>query len=286
MKQGVGTNAQFSFSRFRQLVALHWTGNKRLYLLALPAIAGLLAAWFSFLLVMDRYSPLDDGIQALTYYWGLMLIGCLYSSTIFAEFGSKAQGIAWLGLPASALEKQLCGTLFSAILCFVGYSLVFYVVDIPMVKIGNELIMAQHRIWPGGYPVLPNPVWNLTTGLPGDNPDHSFHIVFIWYVMLQAVFALGSVYFSRYAFVKTVIAVVLFLLGFLVLEKLCMTTIVAHGWSRYNFANDWIIDANTLHIRSVRLPLWIIAPLAILLVIGIPTVFWVATYLRIKEKQV
>src|SRR6202012_4286463 len=101
MKQGTETN--FSFSRFSKLVALHWAGNKRLYLLALPAIAGMLTVWYGFLLVMDRYSPLDDGLQALTYYWGLALIGCLYSSTIFAEFGSKAQGIAWLGLPASAL---------------------------------------------------------------------------------------------------------------------------------------------------------------------------------------
>jgi hypothetical protein len=286
MKQGSHTNAHFSFPRFRHLVALHWSGNKRLYLLALPAIGGLLAAWDTFLLVMDRYSPLDDGIQAFTYYWGMALIGCLYSSTIFAAFGSKAQGIAWLGLPASALEKLLCGILFSAILCFAGYTLVFYVVDIPMVKIGNELIAAQHRVWSNGYPIGPNPIWDLRKGLPGDNPDHSFHLFLIFYFMVQAVFALGSVYFNRYAFVKTVIAVLLFLLVFLVFEKQVVEWMVPRGWHRYNLANDWIADGDTLHARSVRLPPWITAPWAILLLLGIPTVFWVATYLRIKEKQV
>ncbi|HEX3933155.1 MAG TPA: hypothetical protein VHW43_00660, partial [Puia sp.] len=273
----------FSFSRFRRLVALHWAGNKRLYLLALPAIGGLFAVWYGFLLAMDRYSPLDDGMQAFTYYWGLMLIGCLYSSTIFSQFGSKAQGIAWLGLPASALEKLFCGMLFSAILCFVGYTLLFYVVDIPMVKIGNELIVGQHRVWSAGYPVLPNPVWNLANGLPGDNPDHSFHVFFILYFMLQAAFALGSVYFHRYAFVKTVIVVLLFLLVF---QKQSRALIVPHEWNQYTLTNDWITDADTLHVQSVRLSPWITGPLAILVLFGLPTVFWVATYFRIKEKQV
>jgi hypothetical protein len=286
MKQVSDTNAHFSFTRFRRLVALHWSGNKRLYLLALPAIGGLLAAWDTFLLVMDRYSPLDDGIQAFTYYCGLALVGCLYSSTIFAAFGSKAQGVAWLGMPASALEKLFCGLLFSAVLLFVGYALVFYVVDIPMVKIGNELIVRQHRTWSGGYPIGPNPVWDLTKGLPGDGPDRSFHIVFIWYFTLQAAFALGSVYFSRYAFVKTVIVVLLFLLVFMVFEKESMTMTVAQGWSRYDLANDWITEPGTLQARSVRLSPWIITPLAVLLLLGIPTVLWVATYFRIKEKQV
>jgi len=286
MKQGADTNAYFSFSRFRRLVAVHWAGNKRLYLLALPAIGGLLAAWYSFLLVMDKYSPLDDGIQAFTYYWGLALVGCLYSSTIFAEFGRKAQGIAWLGLPASALEKLLCGMLFSAILCFVGYTLIFYMIDVPLVRIGNELIVAQHRLWPGGYPVLTNAVWSLAKGLPGDNPDHDFHVLLICYFMLQAAFALGSVYFNRYAFVKTVVAVMLFILAFTVFEKQPMERILPQEWHRYTLSNDWITNGDTLHVRFVRLSPWIIGPFAILALFGIPAVFWVATYFRIKEKQV
>jgi hypothetical protein len=280
------TGVYFSFSRFRQLVALHWGGRKKLYLLALPAVGGLLAVWGTFLLFMDNYNPLDDGMQAFTYYWGLALVGCLYSSTIFAEFGSKAHGIAWLGVPASTLEKLLCGFLFSAFVVFIGFTVVFYLVDIPLVQIGNALIERQHRVWPGGYPIGPNVVWNLSRGLPGDNFDSQFHAVFVLYFILQALFALGSVYFERYAFVKTIIAFLVFVLVFLVLEKQVMAHIPPHGWNRFTETNDWITESETLRVKEVRVSAWITGPLGLLALLGVPPAIWIATYFRIKEKQV
>src|SRR5262245_19296237 len=120
MNRAMDTGQVFSFGRFRTLVALHWGSHKKLYLLSLPAMAGLLAIWFGFVLFIDSYNPLDDGIQAFSYYWGIAIVGCLYSSTIFAEFGSRARGIAWLGVPASTLEKLLCGWFFSTVVVFVG----------------------------------------------------------------------------------------------------------------------------------------------------------------------
>jgi hypothetical protein len=286
MNQVVDRNQLFSFSRWASLIGLHWEGNKRLYLLALPAIAGLLTVWGVFLLIMDNYSPLDDGFQAFTYYWGLAAVGFLYSSTIFAEFGNKARGIAWLAVPASALEKLLCALLFSTILCFVGYTLVFYLVEIPLVEIGNRLIIGQHRVWPWGGPVMPNPVWSLFNGLPGDNPDHDIHAFLILYFVIQGSFALGSVYFNRYAFIKTTIAVLIFILVFLALEKEVMARIPPNGWNRFNLSEDWILDSETLRVKEVRMSPWLSRSLGLLLLLGIPPVIWVATYFRIKEKQV
>lgn len=276
----------FSFSRFRLLVALHWGNYRKRYLLALPAIGGMLVVWGTFLLLMNNYNPLDDGIQASTYYLGLALIGCLYSSTIFAEFGSKAHGIAWLGVPASSLEKLLCGLLFSTILFFVGFTLVFYLVDIPLVKIGNELIEQQHRMWPGGYPIAPNAVWSVLGGFPGENFDAGLHVLLVLYFILQALFALGSVYFERYTFVKTIVAFLVFVLFFMVLEKQLMRRIPPQGWNRFTPGNDWITNGDSLRIKEVRVSPWITGPLGLLLLLGIPPVIWIATYFRIKEKQV
>lgn len=276
----------FSFSRFRQLVALHWGSQKKLYLLALPAIAGLLIVWGAFLLFMDNFNPIDDGMQAFTYYWGLALVGCLYSSTIFAQFDNKAHGIAWLAAPASALEKLLCGLLFSTIVVFVGFTLVFYLVDTPLVKIGNELIERQQRLWPGGYPVAPNPVWSVLHGLPGKNPDSDFHVLLALYFILQGMFTLGSVYFERYAFMKTIIAFLVFALVLLASDKQLTLHILPHGWKPFTLTNDWITNGDTLRVKEVRVSPWITGPLALLLLAGIPPVFWIATYFRIKEKQV
>src|SRR6185312_12844698 len=270
----------------RQLVALHWGSQKRLYLLAVPAIAGLLIVWGVFLLFMQNYNPMDGGMQAFTYYWGLGVVGCLYSSTIFSGFDNKAHGIAWLGVPASSLEKLLCGLLFSTILVFVGFTVVFYLVDTPLVKIGNEVIERQHRMWPGGYPVYPNQVWCLVHGLPGKNPDSDFHVLLVLYFILESMFALGSVYFERYAFIKTIIAFLLFMLVFLVLDKQVLAHIVPHDWKPFTLTNDWITNGETLRVKEVRVSPWITGPLALLLLVGIPPVFWIATYFRIKEKQV
>ena len=92
MKAHAGTNQHFSISRWSVLLALHWADNRKRYLLALPAMAGLLLVWYSFLTIMDRFDPLDEGMQQVTYVSGLLVVGCLYASTIFAEFDSKAPG--------------------------------------------------------------------------------------------------------------------------------------------------------------------------------------------------
>lgn len=286
MNQALDGNQYFSWARWSRLVALHWDSHKRRYLLALPAIAGLQLAWGSFLLVMDKYSPLDDGMQAFTFYWGLAAVGCLYSSTIFAEFGSRAQGIAWLSVPASTLEKLFCGFLFSGVLYFLFYTFVFYLTDIPLVEIGNQLIIREHRTWQGGYPISPNPVWNVVKGIPGENLDHVFHIFLVVFFVLQSAFALGSVYFNRFAFIKTLIAVLLFLLGFVAIQKVWMENMLPSGWHRYPPFQDWVSDGDTLKVRTVRLPEWITGPVGLFLLLGIPPLLWIVTYFRIKEKEV
>lgn len=280
------SNQYFSWVRLRRLAALHWDSHKRRYLLALPAIAGLQLAWGSFMLVIDRYTPLDSGMQAFTFYWGLTVVGCLYSSTIFAESGTKAQGIAWLAVPASAWEKLLCGFLFSAVLYFLFYTFVFYLTDIPLVEIGNQLIFREHRTWSGGYPISPNPVWNILHGLPGAENDPGFKYILVWYFLLQSAFALGSVYFNRFAFIKTLIAVLLFLLAFVTIQKIWMENMLPAEWHRYPPYQDWIRHADTLKVRAVVLPKWIVQPVSLLLLFGTLPVFWMATYFRIKEKEV
>ena len=286
MIQAGDDNQYFSFPRWRRLIALHWESNKRRYLLAIPALAGLLATWETFLCFMDQGDPLDESIQALTFYWGIAVVGCLYASTIFAEFGSQAQGIAWLSVPASALEKLLCGLLFSAVLCFLVFTAAFYLADIPMVGICNRMIERQHRTWFGGYPMGANAVWRFWKGLPGDEMDEHFHVAFLMYFMLQGAFALGSVYFKRLAFLKTLVAVMVFILVFTVLEKVMLENSLPQGWHRMTMLEDWIRDADSLRIKEVKVSPWVTGPIGTLLLLGVAPAFWVVTYFRIKEKEV
>ena len=266
-------------------MALNWAGNKRRYLLALPAIAGMLIIWEAFILVMDPYNPMDEGFQGFTYYWGLAIVGCFYASSVFAEFGNQAQGIAWLAVPASALEKLLCGLFYAVVLCILFYSLVFFVTDIPMVEIGNQMIRRQHRMWPGGYPISPSPIFSVFKGLPGDPMDSQLHIILFMYFAMQSVFLLGSVYFKRFAFIKTVVAVMIFILVFTMYERIRLD-MMPNQWHVYPPVENWMKDGGTIRVQSIRISEWLTTPLAFLLLFGIPPVFWIATYFRIKEKEV
>jgi hypothetical protein len=285
MNHHSGTNQTFSLDRWTKLVLFHWTVNRKRYLLALPAMAGLLLVWESFIIAMNTFQPLDEGFQGITYYVGLFSVGCLYASMTFAESGSRAQGIAWLATPASALEKLLCGLLYSAIAFFVVYNLIFYLVDIPMVRIANSLIENGRRSWPGGLRVEPVQIFNANKGVPNDHSDQSTHLYVLFYFALQSAFALGSIYFDRYAFVKTGVAVVIALGCFMILQQRIIEPTLPHGWHR-QFFYDWIVDADTLRARGVRLSPVLGAVLGAMLIYGLPVVFWTATYYRIKEKEV
>src|ERR1700709_1801125 len=63
--------------------------------------------------------------QNLSFIWGFAGGGCLMASVVFSYFTTNANGSAYLTLPASALEKWLCGILISGVL-FTGIFLLFF----------------------------------------------------------------------------------------------------------------------------------------------------------------
>jgi len=285
MNQHLSPSPYFSASRFGRLLVLHWADNRKRYLLAFPAMVGLLAIWQGFLISMNAYDPLNENLQVITYYTGLILVGCLFGSTIFAQFGHKAQGIAWLAIPASALEKLLCGWLFALVLFFLLYNLVFYIVDIPMVGIANQLIEKQHRMWSPGYPIPPDTVYYIFGKSSNDSEHDPFHGLLMLYFALQSAFILGSIYFERFAFIKTAIAVAIFIAVFMVVETRIVDPALPKGWERHPVL-DWMTSPDTIRIRVVRISPYISTPLGYLLLYGTPLMFWITTYFRLKEKQV
>src|SRR5450631_1938605 len=128
-------NQTFNFSRWWMLVTAHWAQNRKRYLLALLAMGGILVAWYCFLLVVVRNGPLQDYLQSTTYFASLYFIGCLYASSLFAELGDRATGINYLSVPASHLEKLFCALFFGVMGFFIAYTLLFYIVDLPVVHI-------------------------------------------------------------------------------------------------------------------------------------------------------
>lgn len=277
-------NQTFDLSRWMLLLQGHWAENRKRYLLSLLAIGGLLLGWYSFLLMVVRNGPLEDWLQSTTYFSGLYFVGCLYASSLFSELGNKAEGINYLSLPASHLEKLFCALFFGVFLFFVAYTLIFYIVDIPLVEIANRSKMEGHLL---GFP---DPRWtgfgvvNIFSKKIGTAPGIPIRLFMLGYFAIQSAFVLGSVWFTRYSFIKTIVTVLVFLLIQMLFQRLLETS-VPHKW----FIAGWFswrrfMEDGTVH--TVSLPDWIQNSLFFLMEYCLPFVFWTITYYRLKEKEV
>jgi hypothetical protein len=284
------TNQVFSFSRWRLLVAKQWAENRRRYLLSMLAIGGLIAVWEAFLVAMVPYAPLETFMQFATYMVGLFFTGCLFASTLFSDLGSKKLALTWLSLPASHLEKLLCAILFGVVLFYLAFTLVFYLVDIPMVQWANSILHQHPRNFPGsGSSIPPSLVYNVITADGAPVPEKESHVFTAGYFAVQSIFLLGSVYFTRFSFMKTVVAGLLFMIAFVIFQKLVLLPMKPEGWSNEIFR--WTQEINELNdfdrpLNEVRLAHPIDSVLLLLAQVGIAPFFWLVTWVRLKEKEV
>jgi len=120
-------------------------------------------------------------------------------------------------------------------------------------------------------------------------PEKEWHLFTAVYFSIQAVFLLGSVYFTRFSFIKTVVAGLLFMLAFVVFQKLVLFPMKPEGWSDNFFR--WSQDMNELTdhdrpLREVRLAYPLEPILLFLAQVGTAPFFWLVTWFRLKEKEV
>jgi len=273
----------FSFHRWWLLVTKHWSENYRRYLLFLLAIAGLLLAWFSFILMVSQLNLLNSFMQFAAYFAGLYLVGCFYASWLFADLNSPQGGIGFLALPASHLEKLLCALFFGVLLFFIGYTLVFYLVDIPMLSLSNSILIKYPRNYQDtSIQIPPDQLFNVF-----DN--HAFlpepGTFLAGFFSTQALFFLGSVYFTRWTFIKSVIAALLCLLIFVFIDAKLLNLFLPSGWHDVFFL--WVHnDAYQHPSQYIRLPHTTGKLLNIFIAVCAPLFLWIITWQRLKEKEV
>ncbi len=292
-------NQSFEFNRWLMLMSKHWSENRKKYTLSLIAIAGLLLVWFIFNLLIEPYRPIDEGVQVGTYYFGLSVVGCLFGSMLFAELASKSKGINFLSVPASNLEKLLCALLYGVVIFFITYTLIFYIVDIPMLKLSNAIAFSHwEKTHIGTSAFEPGKVMNVFV-LPEKGPGvpNVFFYFVLAYFAIQSAFILGSVYFPKFSFIKTVIALLLVSLLFTFIVGKIIQPIMPHG-SYYKGITSYRIyhmtelspggtvvsddDAD----KIVSLPNWINDVLIAIVKYAFAPLFWIVTFYRLKEKEI
>lgn len=268
------------------LVGLHWSDNRRRYLLAVPVIAGLLVLWFGFMTVMTPRWSIQPSTQVVTYYVGLFFIGGMYASMIFSSLNRKSEGIQYLMLPASHLEKLFCGLFFGVFAFFVVYTILFYLTVLPMAVFAKHMLIigASRNNWTD-IDFLNGPrIFNVFSNKEGPIQNLYPPIFLMTYFAVQAALLPGAIYFTRNAILKTLLTLIgVALLTVLFLAKVAEPA-VPHGWHMSNLF-EWV-NYDGDEIKWVRLPVWTGYWSYQLAAWGLPVIFWVTAYFRLKEKEV
>jgi hypothetical protein len=170
---------RFSVRRLGMLLRRDFSAGYRSVFIAMAAVAG-------FVILVSVVSALagqQGSIHTRMYYPLLFIGGYIATSLIFKELHLNGQSVFYLTLPGSSLEKYLSKLLVSA----AGYafgSLFFYTAVSAAAEGINRLIFSY------GHPFF-NPFERATL------------IAVAAYMVTQAVFLVGSVYFRKLAFIKT-----------------------------------------------------------------------------------
>lgn len=255
-------NNTLSFPRLMKLMRKHWNENLSFFGIATLAMFGILAIVLTIWVLSDgrRYS--EDSLYII-YLIGLFIMGCILASVSFSMLGDKAKGGYWLALPASHLEKLITVILFTSFLFFAVYSLCFFTLKAIAVTYIESKIAAN----PDQYSLRPVQ-WE------GANKYDGFGIVFRSFIYgffaVQALFLMGSAYFSKFGFIKTIIIAALIVFLFVL----------------YTYKlGEWLIPKNT-NTGNLMEPSettqeifrWIVT------LIWAP-LFWLITWFRLKEKE-
>jgi len=272
-------NNAFSFQRLSLLIRKQWAENSRFYGLATLALLGVMAMVFILFWLMMDYPSYHEDQTVIIYFVGLFLVGSIFSSTAFNALGEKEKGQYWMSVPATHAEKLVTAILFSMVLFFVVYTAVFFLVKMLAV----QYIKMQMASDPG---ISFSRFFNKDK-ISDEHTKAVLGYLLLGFLAVQSIFLLGSIYFKKYAFIKTVIIVIAFFaLYIFAVAKLFKGFLPEnYNWEGYRVVFNNIPNDNTIYhqysfgetFKEILLAIvkWIWAPLC-----------WVIAWFRLREKEI
>jgi len=277
-------NQIFNFNRFSLLVAKHWAENRKRYFLSIVAFASLLFVWYVFVMLIDDTNPLADGLQQISFFFSLFLVGPFYASQFFNDLDSRTRGTNFLMVPASTFEKFLCGFFYAIIMFFIVFLVSFYIVGFFTVSIANAVHPSYNSVVNQDVTVVKAHVINVFETRMEIPVEVTFYFMLLFFAV-QSAALLGSVYFSRYSYIKTAISLTLVCVIVFVLEYNLTKNLMPRG-RFFEGRGTYIFDMEEGKGNLVQLPAQVVNTLLFLFKYSFPPIFWITTYFRLKEKEI
>lgn len=247
---------------FILLLKRQWFENRKTWLIGLLGIAAILAT----LLLLTwhwRTSFNGDTTQGL-FLIMLFVGGGLFISSILKDLGNKQKGIWLLLLPSPAANKLAIAIFYGIFVYLLVYFGMFYAI--------RELMLAffgkEAANW-GEFDLLKN----------------NFYYFIFTFINFQSVVLLGSVYFNKVQFIKSILVIIGgffivfnvngYILQFITHENAIVSNTPLGGFM-FSYKNENIaVNPNPDTETVASLILWVAVPIAL----------WLATWFRIKEKE-
>ncbi|MGF1636380.1 MAG: hypothetical protein ACFCUU_04855 [Cyclobacteriaceae bacterium] len=255
----------FDINRFGKLLRYDYNVNKWEYILLLPVSLAIL--WYA---LFSMFKSTVDGSFTSSYYLrffltGYFLLGIFLNSKSYGALRNRLSAATYLALPASVFEKFFLHwflriTLFTAI-----YPVLFYVgvnVFIPIFTWATKAYISFYGL---SANIADIPAFSFDVLIPGEIEGQILLTAIFIAIFVLSIFQLGSIVYGKWNLVKTILAIAVMFL-------------ILHYYVRFIA----IFLGGVENIRTVLFGYYIIESFLTLSLI----VCWVATYLKLKEREV
>lgn len=265
----------FDLARFRLLLATHWAENARshAWFLGIGVLVHALVLLFAG--IGDNPAPdwAAHQFQQALYVTGLMITGTIFAARHFAGMARPESALVMMMRPAASTEKWLLAVVVVAIGYPLAYSLAFQVCNVaawllaagPLeaarANVGPDQAWLVDRLSPENFRLfLP---WQLFTGEASGMP------ILLSFWSLQGFALAGSLWFARFAALKTFVAGFLVFLGSLFIDSALRPLDL-------KFFEFWSDEAGLTPLAAVVYAVaWF----------GVPLLLWLSGLAALRERQ-
>ena len=264
-------NNTFDFNRFSLLVKRQWVENRKLFLMAIFGVTGILVIINSLIMTWET-GFLNGGGRFAIFLLSLFFAGSVFANYVLKDLSDKNSSTSFLLVPASHFEKFLTGVFYTFIVFPTVFLTLFYVIDLGFVSIGNNIKDGLK------VPGIKN-TQIYTYMINNKDIREMLDEILGYWLVIQAFILVGAAQFEGRSYIKTASAgfAVLFLIGF----------------TAY-LSNELFLDDIILQFQHKGYSRELIKPtkqllntiLEITLIYVLPSILLVIAYFKLKEKQV
>lgn len=276
-------NNTFNLHRFTLLLKRQWLEFGKIYLMTSAVVLAIILCFYGISFSnVEEYKKANIINNLLRFREPLFaLLGLLFisiaASAYFSHLGNKARAIGELLTPASNLEKYTTAIVYATVVPILSYLLIFYLVDFSFIQANLSNYKDVQNVYENGEYVnrtLQNGDWLFFRHSLLDMPRfrYAISVCTVFSVLVTSVFLSGSIYFNRFQYIKTLVAVAAFISA---------ATLIYMQAGQFFFDNKVRTTANQSYGNDDSGLYLIVAAVTL-----VALFFYVVGYIRYKEKEV